>query len=166
MNAGELIDALHAAGGTLTVVEGKPRLQGAKIPEELKAALKANRDAVLAEWQRRAALSKDRYGDVPTGTVPMLARDAELTVAQRERVTQYVFRQPRPVHAWVMARANSYHVAGVKVEECDACACLDVLLWQRGFKAVKEVPAWLAGIEECAVDLQTNKNNQQQPTKK
>ncbi len=41
-----------------------------------------------------------------------------LPAAERDAVMAYVFRQPRPVHAWVMARANDYYGRGVKADEC------------------------------------------------
>ena len=52
----------------------------------------------------------------------------------------HVFQQPRPVHAWVMARANDYFERGVKAEDCDWRACVDVIAWQRAWKGSRIDP--------------------------
>ena len=138
--APELIDALHRAGATLVVEDGKARVRGAKVSDELLAALKVQRAEVIAEWQRRQEQARDRYAVVPSGEVPMCGRDMALTAAERDAVMAHVFRQPRPVHAWVMARANDYHERGVKADDCEWRACVDVIAWQRacgGIEAVK-----------------------------
>ena len=131
MNAAELLDKLHRAGATLEIVEGKPRLRGAAIPDDLKQALKANRAEVLAEFERRTADDRDRYGQVPPADAPLLAQDLDLSVCWQEQITMHVLRQPRPVHAWVMARTTAYHELGVKADDCDWRACVDVIAWQR-----------------------------------
>ena len=144
MTAPELIDALHRAGGTLAVEDGKTRLRGANVSDELKTALKQQRAEVIAEWHRRQQESRDRYAVVPAGAVPMCARGLPLLAAEREAVMAYVLRQPRPVHAWVMARANAYFECGVRADDCEWCACVDVIAWQRacsGLDAVKFVMA-------------------------
>ncbi len=72
----------------------------------------------------------------------MSGRDMALPVAERDAVMAYVFRQPRPLHAWVMARANDYFERGVKAEDCEWRACVDVIAWQRdcgGLEAAKFV---------------------------
>lgn len=132
MNAPELIDALQRAGATLVVEAGKTRIRGAKVSDELLAALKAQRAEVIAEWQRRQGLARDRYAVVPSGVVPMLGQDMALPAKERDAVIDHVLRQPRPVHAWVMARANEYFERGVAAEDCDWRACVDVIAWQRG----------------------------------
>ena len=113
MTAPELIDALHRAGATLVVEAGKTRVRGAKVSDELMAALKGQRVEIIAEWQRRQEESRDRYAVVPSGVVPMCGRDMALPAAERNAVMDYVLRQPRPLHAWVMARANDYFERGV-----------------------------------------------------
>jgi hypothetical protein len=140
MTAPELIDALHRAGATLVVEAGKTRVRGVKVSDELLAALKMQRAEVIAEWQRRQEQARDRYAVVPSGEVPMRGRDMDLTAAERDAVMAHVFRQPRPVHAWVMARANDYYERGVKADDCEWRACVDVIAWQRacgGMEAVK-----------------------------
>ncbi len=142
MTAPELIDALHRAGATLVVEAGKTRVRGAKVSDELMAALKGQRAEVIAEWQRRQEESRDRYAVVPSGLVPMCGRDMALPGAERNAVMDYVLRQPRPLHAWVMARANDYFERGVKAEDCEWRAGVDVIAWQRacgGMEAVKFV---------------------------
>jgi hypothetical protein len=153
MTPGQLIDALHAAGATLVVEGGKTRVRGAKVPDELLAQIKAGKEAVLAEWQRRQDLNRDRFGCVPAADAPVLALKLDLTPRLREAVVQYCWRQPRPVHAFVMGRAEEYHRAGLPPQECDWRACCDVLAWQRNSTDVGAAVAWLAGIEECAADL-------------
>ena len=82
MTAGELIDALHRAGGTLSVVDGKPRLQGAQIPAALKASLKANRD----EARCQAALQALEDGARGNGNLLALCIDAaRARAAPRDR---------------------------------------------------------------------------------
>lgn len=149
--AGEIIDALHKAGATLVVEEGKTRVRGTKVPDELLAAVKANKADVLAEWQRWQEKNLDRYAVVPGADAPLLARDEFVKPFMREAVVAYVFRQPRPLHAWVMSRAVEYHALGVPVGEDEVCACVDVLAWQRNTTA-KLGLEWLEGIEE--VDAQ------------
>ena len=140
MTAPELIDALHRAGATLVVEEtGKTRVRGAKVPDELLAALKVQRAEVIAEWQRRQEQARDRYAVVPSGEVPMRGRDMALTAAERDAVMAHVFRQPRPVHAGD-GPGNDYHERGVKADDCEWRACVDVIAWQRacgGMEAVK-----------------------------
>ena len=131
MTAPELIDALHRAGATLVMEDGRTRVRGAKVSDELLAALKGQRTEVIEEWQRRQEQARDRYAVVPSGEVPMCGRDIELPAAERIAVMAHVFRQPRPVHAWVMARASSYHERGVKADDCDWRAGVDVIAWQR-----------------------------------
>ena len=149
MTAPELIDALHRAGATLVVEAGKTRVRGARVPNELMAALKGQRAEVIAEWQRRQEEMRDRYAVVPSGVVTMCGLNLPLTAAEREAVMGYVLRQPRPLHAWVMARANDYFERGVKAEDCDCRACVDVIAWQRA----------CGGLEAAkfAVELPTNK---------
>ena len=112
-------------------MDGKPRLRGAKISEELKQALKANREEVLAEFERRRAEDRDRYGRVPPVDAPILAREMDLPEPWRKQVVAHLLRQPRPVHAWVMRRSASYFDRGVKEDDCDWRACVDVIAWQR-----------------------------------
>ena len=140
MSAPELIDALHRAGATLVMEDGRTRVRGAKVSDELLAALKGQRAEVIEEWQRRQEKARDRYAVVPSGEVPVCGRDIELPAAERDAVMAHVVRQPRPVHAWVMARANSYYERGAKTDDCEWRACVDVIAWQRacdGLEAVK-----------------------------
>jgi hypothetical protein len=129
--AAQLLDNLHRAGATLVLVDGNPRLQGAKIPDELKQALKTNRDEVLAEFERRKMEDRDRYGRVPPPDVPMLARVMDLSGPGKEHIIAHVLRQPRPVHAWVTGRSNLYFAHGAKADDCDWRACVDAIGWQR-----------------------------------
>jgi hypothetical protein len=142
MNASELIDAMHKAGATLVVEAGNARVRGTKVPDELLAALKANKSAVLTEWERRRELHRTRHGIVPVGDVLMSGRDVALAADWRAALVAHVFRQPRPVHRWVMLRAQVYHELGVQPDACEACACLDVLAWQLNLDA-KQVLEWL-----------------------
>lgn len=146
-SAGDIIDALHHAGATLVIEDGKARVRGSRVPDELLDDLRANKAAVLAEWQRRQEAKQDRYGEVPPADAPMVGRDVPLPTALREAVLNHVWQQPRPVHAWVMHRSTEYHTLGVPMEELDGCACLDVLAWQRN-TTVKLAIQWLAGMEE------------------
>ncbi|MCX6924495.1 MAG: hypothetical protein NT154_14955 [Verrucomicrobia bacterium] len=153
MTAPELIDALHRAGATLVVADGKTRARGAKVTDELMAALKGQRAEVIAEWRRRQEKARDRYAVVPSGEVPMCGWDMALPAAEREAVMVYVFRQPRPVHAWVMARANDYYERGVKANDCEWRACVDLIAWQRacGGREAVEFVVDLPANEELGV---------------
>jgi len=140
MTAPELIDALHRAGATLIMEDGRTRVRGAKVSDGLLAALKGQRAEVIEEWRRRQEQARDRYAVVPSGEVPKCGRDIELPAAERNAVMAHVFRQPRPVHAWVMARANDHYERGAKADDCEWRACVDVIAWQRacdGLEAVK-----------------------------
>ena len=61
----------------------------------------------------------------------MWALDLDLPELWNEKIVAHVLRQARPVHAWVMARANKYYERGVKAEHCEWRACVDVIAWQR-----------------------------------
>jgi ribosomal protein L39E len=142
MTAAELLDNLNRAGATLEIVDDRPHIRGAKISEELIRAIKENRAEVLAELERRRTEDRDRYARVPPAEAPMLAFEMHLQEPWKEQVIAHVLRQPRPVHAWVMARANNYFEHGVKAEDCEWRACVDVIAWQRacgGLDAVKFV---------------------------
>jgi hypothetical protein len=152
MKPAELLDAIKAAAATLVVEDGKARIRGNKIPAELATAVKASREAVIAEWERRQEAAKDRYAEVPTGEVPMFGQHAHLSADQQARVVQYVFRQPRPVHAWIMARSQQYHEQGAHFSDCDWKACVDCLCWQRNADP-RAAADWLDGIEAGARDL-------------
>lgn len=135
MNAAELIDALNRAGAKVEIVDGAPRVRGAKVSADLMEKLRANRDAVLAEAVRRIAQDRDRYAEVPAPGTQLVATEGvalALTDEQKKLVCDHVMRQPRPVHAWVMARATMYFEAkGCKADDCEWRACLDVVCWQR-----------------------------------
>jgi len=60
MTASKIIDAIHQTGAALVMEDGKSRVRGTAIPPELMQALKANREAVLAEMKRRADVCQDR----------------------------------------------------------------------------------------------------------
>ena len=142
MNACELIDAMCQAGATLVIADGQTRVRGMKVPVELLAALKVNKAMVLAEWERRQKLYQDRSGMAPEGDVPRSGRDVALNATQRVVVMEHVLKQPKPVHKWVMFRMVAYHELGVPPEDCDACACVDVVAWQRDRDA-KQALEWL-----------------------
>lgn len=159
MTAAELLNSLSWAGATLEIVGGKVRIQGARISSELMQALKANRAEVLAEFERRRALGRNRYGRVPPPDAPLLARDMDLPEKSRSQIMAYVFRQPRTVHAWVMARANDYFDRGIRADDCEWRACVDVVAWQRasvGQEAVKFILE-LPSNEELGIQAKDHK---------
>ena len=139
MNPGYLLDRLHRAGATLAVVDGKTRIRGAMIPAGLLEDLKLNRSAVLAELERRQAEDRHRYGQVPPADAPLLAATMNLPEESKKHLLAYVHRQLRPVHAWVMARANHYFEQGQKADECEWRACVDLVVWQRGTSAERAI---------------------------
>jgi hypothetical protein len=145
MSAGALLDKLNRAGAKLEVVNGKVRVRGAKISEDLMLALRADRADVLAEFERRKMQNLDRYGLVPPPDARMLAREIVLSDSTREQVISYALRQPRPVHAWIMARANDYYASGLKAEDCEWRACVDLTAWQRSCGA-GEATEFIAGM--------------------
>jgi len=148
MTASQIIDAIHQAGAVLVLEDGKSRVRGATIPPELMAELKASRDAVLTEMKRRADAGVDRYAEVPREDPPLLGRNmAAPAEPMRQAILNYGLRQPRPVHAWVMRRADTYHELGIPVAECEWRACVDLLAWQRNADRRTAIE-WLEGIEE------------------
>lgn len=148
MSAAELLDRLNKAGATLEIVDGRPRLQGRKIGDELKQELKANRAEVLGEVERRKAAGRHRYGQVPPLDAPMVGYDLRLDPQQKRQIILHVLRQPRPVHAWVMARAGRYFERGTQIDDCEWRACLDVIAWQRN--------AEVAAAAKFILDLPSN----------
>ena len=140
MTAAELLDELSRNGACIELVDGAPRLRGSKIPEELKAELKAQREAVLAEFERRRAEDRDRWGKVPPVDAPWMGDELRIKPAEKQTVLRHVLNQPRPVHAWVMLRANAYFTErGMAVDECEWRACVDVVAWQRKVSGVEAV---------------------------
>lgn len=147
--AAALLDKLNRAGATLEIVDGKPRVRGAKIAAELMEELKAHRDDVLAEYEKRRAEDRDRYGKVPREEVPMISRDALMPGDVQRIVLRYVASQERPTHAWVVKRAAEYHNIGAAMEDCDWKACADLIAWQRQTD-VRGLVDFVTGNEECA----------------
>lgn len=143
MSAVELIDAAQRAGATIVIEGGTARVRGAKLPDALMTALKAGKAAVVAEIEARQAADRDRYGKVPPADAPLQAGDVTLTEATRDLVQAHVFRQGRPLHAWVQTRGQKYFEQGVPAAEADALACVDVLAWQRNNGADAAL-RWLA----------------------
>lgn len=153
MTATELIEAVERAGARLVIEGGAARVRGAKLEEALLAELRANKAAVVEEIERRMREDRDRYGKVPPADAPMVALDAPLSEARRELVMGHVWRQGRPLHAWVQARAQRYLEQGLPATDCDALACVDVLAWQR-CTGPRTAVQWLADLptdEELAV---------------
>ena len=138
-NAAALLDSLNRAGATVEVVDGTPRIRGAKVPNDLLATIKAHRVEVLAEVERRQLQDRHRYGRPPPPDAPELAHEMQLSATDQQQVMAYVFRQPRPVHAWVMRRSVEYFGQGFPVDECEWRACVDTIAWQRSCPGVKAV---------------------------
>jgi len=128
-----LLEWMQAAGATLVrAPDGTVKLCGAKIPEALLAALREQRAAVIDLWEQRRHADRDRYGRVPPADAPLLAREMALPLRWTRLIEAYVLRQPRVVHAWVMARALDYFERfGFKPDDCDWRACVDAIAWQR-----------------------------------
>ena len=165
MTPSELIDAAQRAGATIVVEAGKARVRGAKLPDELLALLKEHKEAVMAEVQARQAVDRDRYGKVPPTEAPMVAGDARLTERTRALVMGHVFRQGRPLHAWVQTRGQKYFEAGTPAVDADAAACVDVLAWQRNADARTAV-RWLAELPtEEELREKTNKPTDEEQKK-
>jgi hypothetical protein len=61
----------------------------------------------------------------------MLAREMDLPEPSKKQILTHVLRQPRPVHAWIMARASDYFDRGIEANDCEWRACVDVIAWQR-----------------------------------
>ena len=151
MSAMELLDKLNLAGATLEMVDGKPRVRGAKVSAELMQALKANRAEVLAALDRRQTEDRDRYGRVPPMDASTEGRDLSVPELSKSKIMAHVLRQSRPVHAWVMLRSNDYFKQGAKAEDSDWRACVDVIAWQRQSSGQAAV--------EFVVELTTSRPN-------
>jgi hypothetical protein len=148
MSGAELLDQLNRAGGWIEIVDGKPRIRGAKVSAELMDALRANREAVLAEMERQRAEDRDRYCKIPSSDAPIMARDTVLNQGQHWLLERYCFQQGRVVHAWVMRRANEYHGLGIDAGDCEWRACLDLIAWQRQTSAEGAVE-FVVGLDEA-----------------
>jgi hypothetical protein len=162
MTAAELLDDLNRAGATLELVDGKLRLRGVQISGDFKQLLRANRVELLKELERRPAEDRQRYGQVPPPAAPITAKELIVPEPWKHQLIAHVLRQPRPVHAWVTARANKYFEHGVKTEDCEWRACVDVIAWQRmtgGLEAAKFVVD-LPSNEELGLQANRRKNNQ------
>ena len=139
MKTTDLLDRLHRAGATVQIVDGTPRIRGAKISAELMQALKVNRAELLVELEGRQAEHRDRFGQVPPADAPLLADGMKLLWAARQQILACTFRQPRPVHAWVMRRSAKYFEQGVPADDCEWQACVDVIAWQRACSRAEAV---------------------------
>jgi len=148
MNASELLDKLNRAGATLEIVDGKPRVRGVKVPDALMAELKANREAVLAEFERRKAEDRDRYCRVPSADAAMLARELDLPPDMKAVVLSYAVRQGPTVCAWVETRAQEYFSQlNIPAIDCAWRAAVDLIAWQRQTNPRGAVE-FVAGLDE------------------
>lgn len=150
MTAAALLDQLESQGGRIERgSDGKLRLRGPKLPEALQTALKASRDEVIEELERRTDQNRDRYGKVPTEALPLQPPARALTEQERACLLTHVLNQPRITHAWVMARANQYwEELAWPMEQCDPQAVLDLVAWQRQ-KTPEEAVRWVLDMNEA-----------------
>ena len=146
--AANILDDLQRAGADMVLEFDRTFIRGNKISDALLKEVKENKAALIEEVKRRKELDLDRYGRVPPATAPMLGGDYPLPNRLREPVMEYVFRQPRPVHAWVTLRAAEYHKQHLPFSMQEVAACIDVLSWQRG-GIPRAALEWFEGIEEC-----------------
>ncbi len=143
----------------MIVVEGgKARVRGAQLSETLMTALKANKAEVVAEIERRQMVDRDRYGKVPPPDAPRVAAEVTLTDATKDLVQQHVFRQGRPLHAWVQTRGQRYFEAGASAAMADAMACVDALAWQQGTADGQAAVKWLSELPNDGELLATTTN--------
>jgi hypothetical protein len=134
----ELLAEISAAGARVEVVDGWPRLRGARLPDALLARVKAGREAVLLAARAEAERARDRWGQAPPADWPVQPLP-ELTPDQRQAVLGYVLRQvssqskelAEPLRRWVVLRRDD-----------EALSCLEVLMWQRADSAA-EALNWL-----------------------
>lgn len=159
MTPAELLDALYRAGGVIEIEEGKPRLRGTRLPDALRTELHDQRAAVLAELERRPPADRQRWGTVPPAEAPMQAEKLALPEPWKAQILAHVLRQPRPVHAFVMRRANDYFARGIPADGCEWRACIDVIAWQRmnGGLAAARFLVELPSAEEIRGESQINK---------
>jgi len=155
MTPTEIVDALNRLGAVIVIAEGKPRLRGPKLPPELIEAVRRNRDAVLLEIEERRRTDRDRYGRVPPVDVPRADVNKSVLAEEKLVLVEYVLRQPRPCHAWIMKRASEYGAEGVPEQECDWRACLDFVAWQRQ-TSIERVFEFLGGMEAGALSVAPN----------
>jgi DNA adenine methylase len=97
---------------------------------------------MFSNIEQRAAVGGQRHERVPPAAARMVANELTVPEARKQQLIAHVLRQPRPVHEWVMARANDYYERGVKADDCEWRACVDVIAWQRettGLEAAKLV---------------------------
>ncbi len=151
MNATEICDALEGAGVAIDTTGGKPRLVGGEQTPELIAAVKAEREGVLAEWRRRE--EEPRYRRVPRVALPLRAKllacpgsagptATAAGLVRRRLAFEHGLEQGAEVQQWLEHRAMLYELrvapasgtsCGLTDGERQACeftALMDLLAWQ------------------------------------
>lgn len=94
--------------------------------------------------------ARHSFGEVPTEPLALRPRLAQFRPATRDRLMGWGLRQGVEARAWVMRRAAEYYAVGHadRLEDLDAVACLDLLVWQCGGLADRDA---LAKLEDLPV---------------
>lgn len=128
------------------------------VDDKLRAAIAANRPALVAWLAERRAAAVNRYGQPPPRPydTEMARAAADLTLTEFSALADYAARQGRPVLDWCQRRAMRYHHLHPlwALLTTEGQAALDLLLWQREGQLraaadpdrAREVAAWVMAL--------------------
>lgn len=134
----ELLHDFVAAGARVAWKDGTPALCGS-VPDALILEIREQRAEFLAAWDEHYAVARSAkgYGVVPDVSVGEKLRSVApgWSVSEYRRVERWARKQPDPVVAWVMGRAEAYHVGKSKTwndRDRMQAALADLWEWQLG----------------------------------
>lgn len=148
MTPAELAAAVDAAGATIRIERGQPRLVG-EVPAEVLAGIRANREEFLEAWEQEY---KDRWGRSPRAEIPLRRAVPNWRSRTYSRLERYCRQQPAPVIRWLLSQGERYmRIRGFPEAGAAKCAIADLIDWQL---ARHEDPVFLLEtLEESARDF-------------
>lgn len=134
----ELLRDFVAAGARVAWKDGKPALSGS-VPDVLILEIREQRSEFLAAWDEHDAVARAAkgYGVAPNIGVGDNLRSVApgWSATEYKRVERWARNQPDTVVAWVMGRAEAYHVGKSKTwndRDRMQAALADLWEWQLG----------------------------------
>lgn len=131
MTLAKIIAAVEASGASIRILpDGRATLVGS-VPEEVLAAIRADREAFLEAWD---ADRRDRYLRCPPPNLLLRSSPPEWRREVRRRVEEFALGQGSEVARWALLRATDYREAKPTWSESEAAAAalIDLLQWQWG----------------------------------
>lgn len=125
----KLLQAVQACGASVRrLADGKFTLVGT-VPDEVLAAIRANRDAFVDAWDDER---RTRYLRCPPSNLLLRSAPPTWRADVRRRVESYALGQGGDVGRWVLLRGAAYQEANPKWKPADAAtsALADLLTWQ------------------------------------